>query len=507
MRHVLLALIAFCSAWGSHAQTFSNRYDLQGFADVTVERYNGLPGGGGLIASIRQDNALVVTRVAPDGGVAWSTGCQLSISAQDWYGVYDMGQLADGGFYVLGSIIQSFNYAWALLRFDATGEVIWGRKLGFDLNRIGFEYDKTSKVVQRADGNLVVMIAGAQRFALVGLDLVDANLLFSKSYSAVDDSTYLKNPGFDMTTTDDGGVIVCGKDRDWPFLLRADAMGQTVWAKRYPGIPSTYTHWRNMARLSNGDLLIAGFSAESGGCIWRLNGNGTIQWMKSLIGTLYFREMADLGNGEFAVTDETNRVIRFNENGEVLNTLEFNSSEGTFFMNFLGGSGSDLELASTFVPNSGTQLLPIVLRMPESGMLACSANTYEVLATDVPGVSGYSGTSAVVQFDEACEVTDMPITSDHPAWVVSDVCQLLVGIDEGAVEAVRVSPTLLNAGTPITISGVEPSVDHMLIASDGRIARSGVGSSVNTIGLAPGLYSLRVNDGSSIVLVARVVFQ
>ncbi|HEX7320200.1 MAG TPA: hypothetical protein VF399_07585 [bacterium] len=169
-------------------------------------------------------------------------------------------QTADGGYIAVGT--YDYNIADAqvyLIKTNSLGDTIWTKKYG------GSETDYGMDVIENANGEYVV-VGKSTRGALAGeayVFAVDASgeLLWEKTYGgSMDDWAH------SIMQTTDGGYILGGSDVQPPsgynalWLLKIDAMGDTIWTKRFTENSYAYT----VRQTQDNGFIAAGSIYSSG---------------------------------------------------------------------------------------------------------------------------------------------------------------------------------------------------------------------------------------------------
>jgi len=180
---------------------------------------------------------------------------------------YDWGrsvaQTTDGGYIVAGAT-WSFGAGSGdvyLVKTDALGDTIWTRTYG------GTSYDWGYSVAQTTDGGYIV--AGETGSFGTGGDvyLVKANssgdTLWTRAYGG---TSY--DWGYSVAQTTDGGYIIAGETYSFGagsgdvYLVKTDALGDTIWTRTYGG---SYDDWGNsVAQTSDGGYIVAGLTTSFG---------------------------------------------------------------------------------------------------------------------------------------------------------------------------------------------------------------------------------------------------
>ncbi|HOT94798.1 MAG TPA: hypothetical protein PK089_06385 [Methanoregulaceae archaeon] len=176
-----------------------------------------------------------------------------------------------------------------LVRFDATGRVVWEKYYG------GQGEDRAFKIVEASDGGFA--IAGAM--TPDGQTMTDAYLLkvdrdgnraWEKRYGTGDRN----EAAIDLVRTADGGYVMVGRSFSgsgwWEkpetsdvYVLRVDRDGVRQWEKTYGG--TGFDRAWDIEVLPDGFLVFGSRTMDDGSedfLITRLSGTGTVYWEQNL---------------------------------------------------------------------------------------------------------------------------------------------------------------------------------------------------------------------------------
>lgn len=144
---------------------------------------------------------------------------------------------SDGGYLVLGNTYSmgSGEYDLYLVKIGAAGDTVWTRTYGGSKAEAGFDLIKT-------DGENYLLIGSTRSYGNGKRDvyLVKVNsygdLLWSKTYGGAED-----DEGRSIRSTSDGGFIIggstgsSGAGYNDVYLLKIDSLGDTIWTRTYGG--------------------------------------------------------------------------------------------------------------------------------------------------------------------------------------------------------------------------------------------------------------------------------
>jgi len=175
-------------------------------------------------------------------------------------------QTTDGGYVVSGVFeYNSFTHipsVVCLLRTDANGDTLWMRTYG------GSNYDQGMSVVQTIDEGFIVtgytssFGAGYTDVYLIKTN-VDGDTVWTRTYGGSNSDV-----GFSVVQTSDGGYIVAGATESFGaggsdvYLVKTDSDGDTTWTRTYGG--GSYDRGYSVAQTSDGGYIVAGVTESFG---------------------------------------------------------------------------------------------------------------------------------------------------------------------------------------------------------------------------------------------------
>jgi len=177
---------------------------------------------------------------------------------------YSVAQTSDGGYIVAGET-ESFGaggYDVYLVKTDSVGDTIWTRTYG------GSDDDEGYSVAQTSDGGYIVagrtysFGVGSWDVYFVKTDAV-GDTIWTRTYGG-SSADY----GYSVTQTSDGGYIVAGFTYSFGaggadvYLVMTGAVGDTIWTRTYGG--SYWDYGRSVAQTSDGGYIVAGVTWSFG---------------------------------------------------------------------------------------------------------------------------------------------------------------------------------------------------------------------------------------------------
>ncbi|MBK6777307.1 MAG: hypothetical protein IPG74_16205 [Flavobacteriales bacterium] len=469
-----------------------------------------LSDGGYLMCGTDLNNGnFKLVRLSANGTPLWGKQMPTSVLGQGIYSISTMGQLANGDLYFMANVYGMGMWAARVLaRLDADGNIVWLRGLDFG-SVVGDDYWlRSARVMETATGELMVNVPATQNPVIAKLTAA-GDAIWAKSVTSTEDTVYNKHPTFDMVPTDDGGVIVCGKARDWPYVMRMDGNGAVISSRTYYAV-TDYTHLRAMELLSNGDLLLAGMN-DGAGMMMRLASDGSIQWQKQF-NTTGFTGMEALGNDSFMLSTEYGDIVRVDADGNVANAFNGYTDNTQAWLYCFSGADGYVHMAGSVYDNITWDQKNYITRVVPDAPPECVFVGLAVTTTDEPAVVGNTGVITMVASDEPMTVAPLYWQFDPTFWNSEVLCGFPESV--GTVDGlpVVVTPTLLLSGEPLQVQCGEAT---MLMAdwyaANGAwvngIGIAGPNAVLSTTGFAAGLYTLRLSAGGTVVHSARVAVQ
>lgn len=181
---------------------------------------------------------------------------------------YDIGRSVkitypDSGYIIAGSS-NSFSYHndVYLIRTNANGDTIWTRTYG-----TSSEDEYGYCIQQTTDGGYIIVgnkgTYWTYRIYLIKTDS-EGDTLWTRIYN-YGSCTYYGNS---IQQTTDGGYIIVGyadsyswQDTD-VFLMKINAVGDTLWTKHYSGGSNLYDEGNSVQQTSDGGYIVVGFTEE-----------------------------------------------------------------------------------------------------------------------------------------------------------------------------------------------------------------------------------------------------
>jgi len=200
---------------------------------------------------------------------------------------YCVRQTADGGYVIVGSDYAGMINVW-LIRTDSRGETLWTRSYGGT-----WEVDIGYSVQQTVDGGYVI----ADETYCFGAGRVDAYLVRT---DAVGETLWTRTYGgerndfgFSVWQTEDHGFAVAGATGSSgagmsdAWLIRTDSVGETLWTRTYGDTLENGA--RSLAPTFDGGFVLCGTTTPPGSrrsdvLLIRTDSSGDTLWTRSFGG-------------------------------------------------------------------------------------------------------------------------------------------------------------------------------------------------------------------------------
>ncbi len=513
MRTRLLPFVLLCSIITSaqDAGNFALAVDPPG--DNTYARYiDGAVSTAGDIAMLGgyqyvNASAFTLSKFDATGTLLWSrkvetTNPDFGMDARKV--VFD----AEGNLVVFGIMGTSSGQNYFMVRLSAIGDVLWTRMYhaaSATTQDYGFSSMKAT-----SDGGLLMDMGMVNKTIVLRTDM-EGQISWARSYITSTGPT-LKNPGFDFATTSDGGILLTEKAENDIYLVRIASNGDLAWAQRYPN--GYYNHTKTAIPLSDGGFLAAGFSNNAPFAM-RMDAGGNVIWERSYAFDMspgngyveYFERAVELSNGELLLTasQSTSGVaaLRITPLGEPVEVITLGTNGYTALM---GQDAGHVVLSGRMLlaVNGGYEDRFLLLRLNEALDMECLRGTGTATATDIEAASPPSS-GCTVQ-DEVVNDWAFSYLVSNAVFTTENLCASVQAINEQkGSDALRVFPSPVRAGNTLCVDpGQANNIARIqCIASDGRImkvpaVRSGTGQQfIATDGWPSGLYLVRAWDANA----------
>ena len=230
------------------------------------------------------------------GNLLWSRTYGSGQSERGWA----LAEASDGGF-IIGGTSDGGTGSVCLIRTDAGGQLIWSRSLGDPF------YNNVWALVETPDGGIAVTGAGSNGAVLVKFD-GSGTFQWGKSYGGGgDDRSYA------MAVTNDSGFVMVGMTSSFGsgqfdlYAIRTDSDGNLEWSKAYGGLANEYGE--AVALTEDGGFVLVGKTESFGGgsrdiYVIRTDALGDTVWTKSYggISSEHAYSIDQTGEGGFIIS-------------------------------------------------------------------------------------------------------------------------------------------------------------------------------------------------------------
>jgi hypothetical protein len=361
--------------------------------------------------------------------------------------------LGNNGF-IIGAHYGGGNGGPVLLRTDAAGDTLWTRLFSAGSQSIGTGYFgfPFSDGGFGTCGDFTQMIQ-MHMYAMGGIAKVDQNgsLIFGKTY-------YLPNHSgsqirlYSACETSDGGILATGSVYDAQpdvFLLKVDSTGNIVWAKSYHNTTGEESGL-SVKELPDHTIAVTGYAALSvtdwDGFLMRTDASGNIIFAKRYGDGLYQWSNSFVTNaaGDFLFTG--NHQVTSTPTATQAYMLCVDSLGVIKWGKHYGGSGEDLGNSITTTYDGGYALAGFTksfgmgdfdiyfVKTDANGNAGC--NTFPLSLNEIP--VPFVVTSLTLQYGNAINAVPAPCTISHGAFI-STVC-LTTDVNEHAANSFELFP-------------------------------------------------------------------
>jgi len=218
---------------------------------------------GGYIVAGTYDNfgtntQAYIIKTNTSGDTLWTR----TYGGTNWDYGYSVQQTTDGG-YIVAGVTKSFgnwNQVY-LVKTNASGDTLWTRAYG------GVNYDEGYSVQQTSDGGYIVAGVFGYGGGNPQVYLVKSNAMGDTLWTRTYGGTRYED-GFSVQQTSDGGYIVAGATSSFGdtlgnvYLIKTNASGDTLWTRNYGG--SRWDDGTSVQQTSDGGYIVSGFAYSFG---------------------------------------------------------------------------------------------------------------------------------------------------------------------------------------------------------------------------------------------------
>jgi hypothetical protein len=340
MKKFALLYLCIIGSVGSMAQTTFQKH-FGGATNGFVNHTKPTSDGGYILAGYTQSPAVDFFMVKTDSlaKILWAkiygtTGTDM---------LADVIQTSDGGFMMAGYRNISFNYDMLFIKTDANGDTLFTRCFG------GYRTESANRIIQTADGGYLAVGAFSDNSTgqtNTSILIYKMNAAGDSSWCKVLDASY--EVASQVTQTADGGYVIAGtysnnQFQSHSFLLKIDAAGTVQWNKTYIILGNDYLY--SSQQTIDGGFILGGATIPGGGLnnklfLIRTNAVGDTLWTSTYGGQYlddggYAQQTSDGGFIQCGRTENFGAnsigdgcLIKTNANGTINWSKRYGGSQG-----------------------------------------------------------------------------------------------------------------------------------------------------------------------------------
>ncbi len=295
---------------------------------------------------------------------------------------FSVEQLSDSGFIITGFEHGGGNFDLSLIRTDNNGDTLWTKLYIGSRNEIGYS------VHQTFDGGFIIAGktnsygAGEEDFYLVKTD-ANGDSVWTRTFGGIS-----FDEGQCMIQTSDSGYIVAGSTYSFGvgaadiYLVKTDAIGDTLWTKAIGDSASNYAY--SIQQTFDGGFIITGttLGSVSNAYLMKTDSAGNISWSKTFSGInpVYSNSVVQTSDSGFVIVGNANQyvlIVKTNSIGDTLWTKAIGDSSYGAVAKFMSQT-SDGGFIITGMKNIFDSLYHDVylLKTDSNGFGSCDENVY-----------------------------------------------------------------------------------------------------------------------------------
>jgi len=513
-RNVILLLLYFIQPLISEAQaTFQKTYGWNtAYACIVAPTAD----DGFILAGSLPTDKIYIVKTNSNGDTSWTR----SISGTTFTLPYalDVQQSADGGYVVAGTNSNSTDYDVYLLKVDSIGDLLWFKNYGGANSDFGSSFENTSDGGYILSGDSWSFGTGAGDAFLIKTD-INVDTLWTKSYGGTGTDYALS-----VIQTADNGYAILGSTNSFGagfndfYLIKTDSIGQILWSKAYGGIKDDWG--TSIQQTSDGGYILEGYT-ESFGIgprnlyLLKIDAIGDTLWTKTYGGTYGYigHSVQQTNDGGFilsgylsttSVPDNIAYIIKT----DVLGDTIWTKALGTVYAT---SNSYNSGARSAYQTDDGGYIVSGGIESPNSGLFS-----FFLVKTDSTGSSGcFESSSSITITSTSTLISNpatitsgtnfnitTPVTLVDRGGTVYTLCDN-IGIEE-ANDLFRELSIYPNPATEvISIEGLLSigRKEIKLYNSIGQAILSTASLSetinLNVQGLSKGIYFITINDGAN----------
>lgn len=438
-----------------------------------------------------------------DGSVKWTR----QESTGNISGIVDVTEDEKGNLFFLAEDVSGYSH-YSLIKTDSLGTFAWS----FDLDKASFASYGNPRLLCDTSGYVYILSSTYEKTHVFKMNTHTGLLLWSRTFDI--DLVTEKNPGFDLALTGDGGIICTGKADADIFMVCISPAGNLVWTKRMNDFGNTYSHAKTITRLHDGNYLIAGYRGEnsfpflSGMFLLKINSLGTI-----LNYNFYYDSSNVISFIPEHILELPDNTIRVSGNGGPLTIAEFDASLNLTLYAYWSHITNIQTTSNCFDMKNNSLLVTCGDRIDQQYILRADGN---ISFCQMININSYLSSTLPVNesaYTNSINFNSGPLVtpSSNPLFAVTTyIHTFYCGVNETMLsteEISEVAATFTVYPNPVQNTGfltfglpADDNYQYLLYNTVGDLILAnkctGITGTVSMNGLAPGVYFLRVTNGS-----------
>jgi hypothetical protein len=426
----------------------------------------------------------------------------------------DVQQTFDGGYILLTDFYPASQIA-TLIKTDASGDTLWTRYYLFPWEIVGYMRVGAYSIQQTADsGYIIAGLEGVNYFDSPFSQKANAFLMkINQSGDVVWAKSYggsINEYGFSVQQTNDRGYIMAGTSTSFGadsadvYLVKTDAVGDTLWTRRYGG-PRNEGGTSVKKTGDNGYIIVGTTKSFGAGgndfYLVKTDSSGNLLWSKTYggSGNDAASSVQITTDGGYIIVGNTNS---FGANGIYL--IKSDSLGNVEWSKAIGGQNpgsvqqtSDGGYVFTGQVFSDTGDLNVLLvKTDQLGNSGCNETDAATITNAV--ISKMSGTSTVIA---SKSVTNSIVPHSVDSVNTATTLCTTVGLNEiKSILPLLISPNPSSGDFVITFPGIinQGTVEIYTVLGERIISKAVSLTSnfeINLENSSPGIYFVKVTDG------------
>jgi hypothetical protein len=439
-----------------------------------------------------------IIKTDASGQVTWTK----SIGSTGYNNLVQTGECAGGYFIFCESNDSVGGAGFSVTKLDLTGNVLWTKIIANSYPTYG-----TSRIRPTSDGGFLISESLSSKMGALKLD-ANGTVLWHTAFTDDPNDQSPKCPSFDCHINTDGSMIFSGKRNSDILLVKADANGQMQWSSTI-GNQSSYYHANGVSSTVDGGFIVCGY-ADYYPFAMKVTATGAVSWYHAYNTATggEFLQIRELANGNFIALGDNyagsgTTVAILSANGSVLNSSSFGSAAGATlsYPSMCATADGGFAITGSYSdPSNGLTALSI-MKTDANGNFPCDFEYMPMtffasqLSPSVLNVPIYSVPQPSYPSTMTFNMTNLSVSE-------MDFC-LLFSTNEATANATSIaaypSPVTEGDNLNLTVSGMEGEAVISVYDANGRVVSTFTKNVVTngiieipTTGFAPGIYMVRM---------------